>query len=197
MNALWIKQAAAGALVLLPLANPVLVNAAPAPNRLITTQSAGAARIGMTVAAARKALKGYALKRASDGDGVALIAVMQGKKVMMTLYAGEEDPQAPIRERAVIELIEVTDTGFATSAGVRPGMLVSKVERRYGKLKEIVRSEIESREYAEFSTAPAGMSFRLLATSGSEAGRYKPGTSRTSTFAPTAYLYSVIISKRR
>src|SRR5205807_888609 len=132
-------------------------------------------------------------KRASDGEGIPLIAVLQGKKQMMTLYAGEEDPGAPIREKAAIELIEVTDPGYAKKAAVHPGMLLKDVERSYGKLKEIVKSEIESREYAEFSTSPAGLSFRVQAKNDGEAGSYKADAARTSTYTPTAYLYSVSI----
>lgn len=169
--------------------------AARAANRLITPESVGAVRLGMTVAAARKALQGHTLQRASDGDGVALIAVLNGRKTVLTLYAGEEDPAAPLREKAVIELIEVTDARYATRAGVHPGMLLPEVERHYGKVKRITRSEIEAREYAEFRASPPGMDFRVQAKSGAEAGVYK-GTVAT-TYTPTAYLYSVSIRKRR
>lgn len=169
--------------------------AARAANRLITAEAVGAARLGMTVAAARKALKGHILKRAADAEGVALIAVLNGKKTVMTLYAGEEDPAAPIREKAVIELIEVTDARYATRAGVHPGMLLTEVERHYGKVKRITKSEIESREYAEFRASPPGMDFRVQGKSGAEAGVYK-GTVAT-TYTPTTYLYSVSIRKRR
>lgn len=53
----------------------------------------------------------------------------------MTLSAGEDDPGAPINEKAVIHLIEVTDADDATKTGVFPGMLLKDVERHCGKLK--------------------------------------------------------------
>jgi len=189
------SQLAAGAVVLLTGVSLALVGAAPAAPRLITAKSVGAARLGMTVATARKALQGFILKRASDGEGLALIAVLNGKKPVMTLYAGEEDPSAPINEKAVIQVIEVTDARYATKAGVHPGMLLKVVERRYGRLKQIRRSEIEAREYAEFSTRPAGMSFRVQGKN-DEAGSYKAGAASTSTYTPSAYLYSVSIQER-
>ena len=74
-------------------------------------------------------------------------------------------------------------------------MLLKDVERHYGKLKRIYMSPIEAREYAEFSTSPADMSFRVQAKNG-EAGVYGQGTAVT-TYTPTAYVYSVSISKRR
>lgn len=181
-----------GALALVAQLNLALVDAAPAANRLITAKSAGAVQLGATVATARKVLRGFTLKRALDGEGNPLIGVLNGKKPVMTLSAGEEDPDARIREKAVIEWIEVTDAGYGTKAGVRPGMLVKDVERHYGKLKRIVKNEIESREYAEFSKSPAGMTFCVQAPNG-DAGSYKANASVASKYTPAASVYSISI----
>jgi len=174
--------------------------AAPSAGRRITSKSVGPVRLGMTVAAARKALKGFTLERASDGDGAALIAVVRGKNSPMSLYAGEDDASAPIHEKAVIEFIEVTDRDYATKAGVHPGMSLKEAARIYGKVKEIEMSEIEAREYATFSREPAGLTFRVRAASG-VAGLYPPekagdpsASRHASKYAPDARIYSIGVS---
>src|SRR4051812_47300983 len=83
-------------------------------DHLITPRSVGPVRLGMTVATARKLLKGLRLERTSDGDGVALIAATRGKRTPMVLYAGESDASAPIQEKAKIENIEVTASSYRT-----------------------------------------------------------------------------------
>lgn len=129
--------------------------------RRITSNSAGPVRIGMTVAEARKALPGRTLARTTDGEGVALIEVKEGQTLEMLLYAGEENAESPVDEQARIELINVYDSRYQTAESVHPGMPVSEIEAKYGKLTRIVTSEIESREYAEFPKAPAGLSFQV------------------------------------
>src|SRR3954451_14302366 len=79
------------------------LDATPAVNRLITPRSVGPVRLGMTVAAARKALKGFSLQRTGDGEMSTLIGVLHGKRSVMTLYAGEKDSGPSINPKAVIE----------------------------------------------------------------------------------------------
>jgi hypothetical protein len=108
----------------------------------------------------------------------------------MTLYAGEEDRDAKINETAIIEFIEVWSKNFQTAEGVRPAMKVAEVEKKYGKVKEIMISEIESREFATFANQPEGIQFRLLSED-STAGNYAKGESKTTRYAPNAYLFSI------
>lgn len=129
-------------------------------NFLITSNSVGTIRIGMTVAEARKAMSGVTFSRTEDGEGIALIAVKQGDKELMTIYAGEEDSEKPINENAKIEQIEVWSSNFKTAEGVHPKMKISDVEKIYGKIKNEFTSEIESRQFIEFTNEPKGFSFR-------------------------------------
>jgi hypothetical protein len=147
----------------------------------------------MTVARVRKALPGYILSRTSDGEGIALIAVERRGKTLMTLYAGEPDPTRRINERAVIEHIEALDAYYRTSAGVHPRMSLSEAEKKYGKVKEIMVSEIESREYVTFERQPAGIQLRVMNDSGM-AGVYAEGENRTKRYAPTAYVLSISVT---
>ncbi len=158
-------------------------------NFLITSKSAAGVRIGMTVSQARKVLSGCRLKRSSDGEGVVLIAADCGRKHVMTFYAGEEDFEARIDERAKIEFIEVWDPRFKTRDGIHPKMLVSQAEKRIGKLKKIILTEIESREFIEFSQERKGIAYRVYG------GIYPPGKTTTTRYRLGIRLYSIQVRK--
>lgn len=162
-------------------------------NNLITENSAGKVKLGMTVAEVRQAVKPMTLIRTSDGEGIALIAVNQGKNTTMTLYAGEENPDAKINENAKIQQIEVWDKSFQTAENVRAGMLLSEAEKKYGKVTKVMMSEIEAREYAEFTNQPKGLDFRLTATN-ETAGIYPNGERETTKYAKTASLLSILVT---
>ncbi len=156
------------------------------PSRLITKDSAGPVRIGMTVAQARKALPKLKFARTMDGEGMALIEVKNGETLEMILYAGEENPESPINEQAKIEFISVFGETYKTAEGIHPGMPLREVEKRYGKLISITMSEIESREYVEFSRPPAGLSFRAGLPEIGVAGVYPEGKRETKTYVPSS-----------
>lgn len=161
---------------------------------MIDSDSVGAIKLGMTVAEAKKVMPEANFTRSSDGEGIALIGVLQNKDVLMTLYAGEEDSEAAIDENAKIEFIEVWSSEYKTAEGVHPNMKLSDAEKKYGKVKEIQMSEIESREYAKFANHPKGFDFRLSAKN-SMAGMYKEGKMKTSKYSPNTYIFSIQISK--
>ena len=154
---------------------------------LITANSAGKVKLGMTIAELRKAVAPMKVSRTSDGEGVALIAVKQGKTDVMTIYAGEEDRDVPIDNNARVEQIWVWSRAYKTAAGVHPGMLVSAAERHYGKVKEIIMSEIEARESATFENHPDGLYIRL----DSGDGDFPAGSSTTMKYKPTARIFSI------
>lgn len=162
---------------------------------LITDNSVGPVRLGITVAQARRALRGFTLSRTSDGEGVALIAVKRSKQTVMTLYAGEQDRRSRINERAKIEFIEVWDPRYHAVDGVRPKMPLRQVEQKYGQLMEIRLSEIEAREFATFTTHPIGIQLRARDDTGM-AGIYNEGETTTTRYAHSAYLMSISITGR-
>ena len=164
---------------------------------LITSNSVGIVRLGMTVAKARKLLKGYTIKRISDGDGLALIAITKGRKTLITIYAGEEDAEKPINEKAIIECIYVWDETFKTADGIHPNMSVRDAEKILGKVQEVFMSEIESREFAVFTKKPKGLLFRVDVNSEGEypfAGDYAKGKRHSETYTPNAFIISIQVS---
>jgi hypothetical protein len=160
---------------------------ASAQANLITPNSAGKVKLGMTITEVRKAVAPMKLTRTSDGEGVALIAVKQGKNEVMTIYAGEDNRDAPIDNNAKVDQIWVWSNNYKTANGVHPGMLVSRAEKLLGPVKEIGISEIESREHAEFLNQPDGLHFRL----DSGDGDFPEGSSTTTKYKPTAKIFSI------
>jgi hypothetical protein len=104
------------------------------------------------------------------------------------LWAEEDDASAPIDWSRRITAIETFSPAFHTAEGVRPGSLVSHVETVFCKTKEIVESEIESRQYIVFESQPAFARFRLDYTGVFSSG----GTTRE--FKPGARILSIAIS---
>jgi hypothetical protein len=156
----------------------------------IGAQSAGNIKIGMTVSEARKAMPGFAFKRTSDGEGLALVSVEKAGDTHMVLFAGEDDPDSKIDEKARVEYIEVFSPNYKTSEGLSPGMKLDQAEKLSGKITEIILSEIESREYATFAKGPKGFSIRLMNGNGM-AGVYAKGSNTTTKYARAAYIFSI------
>ncbi len=131
------------------------------PTHLITKNSAGPVRLGMTVAQAPKALPKQKFARTADGEGLALIEVKSGQILEMILYAGEDNAESPINEQDKVQAISVFGEKYRTAEGVHPGMPLREVEKKYGKLTGISMSEIEMREYAEFPKKPASLLLKV------------------------------------
>ena len=165
------------------------VNLMGQQNFNITSQGAGGIKLGMTVDQARKALRGCQFKRDSDGEGVALISVTCRKKRLMTLYADEANSDDPINYRSRIEFIEVWDRRFKTADGIHVGMLVSDIEKKLGKVKEIAFAEIESREFVTFTKRPSNIHFRIYG------GIFPPRKESTTKYEKGTKLFSIQIHK--
>jgi hypothetical protein len=117
----------------------------------------------MTLDEARKALPSATFKRATDGDGAALVEVRfaPAPTTAVLVWADEDDSDAPIDWSKKIVTIETFSPAFHTAAGIHPGSSISEAEKAYGKTKAIKKSEIESREYITFARQPAHLTFRL------------------------------------
>lgn len=172
----------------------LLAGLAQAKTYSITSTSAGPVKLGMSVAQVRKAVKPWKLSRTSDGEGVALIAVKNGNTLIMTLYAGEPDPDAKINENARIELIQVHAWNFVTSNGVHKGMLLKDAEKKYGKIKQIMLSEIESREFATFTKHPKGLDFQVGGPS-TPVGVYAPGNNTSRRYRNGSFIVAIQVRR--
>jgi hypothetical protein len=143
----------------------------------------------MTLDAARRALPVARFARTSDGDGAALVEVTLAANESLILWADEDDPDAPIDWSKQIKSIETFSAAFHTAEGIRAGALVKDVEKVFGHTREIVKSEIESREYIEFEQQPVYLTLRLDYT-----GIFSAGKRTTAQFEPGGKILSVAVS---
>lgn len=168
-------------------------------NYLITSNSAGGIRLGMTVAQARKALKGVSLSKYWSGDGLVMIQVIKNGEDIMHLYTGEEDPDSKINEKGKIEFIEVFDANYKTADGIRPMMLVKNAAKILGGIERVFKSEIEAREFVIFKRKPKGLAFHVQVERETGkymyAGIYPDGKREGTRCVPTAYILGIQISK--
>lgn len=166
-------------------------NSAMPDSYLISSAGIGAVRLAMTLDEARRAMPAGSFARTSDGDGVALVEVTLAPDTSLVLFAEEDDAEAPIDWTKEIRRIETFSAAFHTTDGVRPGALVRDVEGVLGKTREIVKSEIESREFIEFERQPAFLTFRLDYT-----GVFSGEARTTREYKPEAKILSIAVSPR-
>tara|TARA_B110000037_G_scaffold161873_1_gene182863 strand:+ start:50873 stop:51889 length:1017 start_codon:yes stop_codon:yes gene_type:complete len=161
----------------------VAVQLAEAIAPMVSANSAGLIKLGMTIAEAREAMNEASFKRSSEGEGIALVTISVNEKTIMRLSAVEENAESTVAGDAVIDFIDVMDTGYKTKDGVHPGISLEDAEKVYGKASELVMSELEAREYVTFPNQPSGLYFRLSNKNGS-AGIYKAGEMVTTSYRP-------------
>ena len=157
--------------------------AAETTSAIVTANSAGSVKLGMTIAEAQAEMKEADFKRSADEEGVALVTVSMDDKPILRLSAGEENVEAAVDGKAVIEFIDVMDPDYKTTDGVHAGMSIEEAEKAYGKASELVTSELEAREYVTFLKQPSGLFFRLSNKNGT-AGIYKAGEMVTTNYRP-------------
>jgi hypothetical protein len=151
---------------------------------LIDSQTVGAIRLGMTAAQVRQTLRSATLRPSQDGDGLPLLQVMRDRLHTMDLYVDA-------KEHSKIDLIRVYDGACATRDGVHPGMPLAEVARRYGRLKRLMVTEIESREYADFEKLPPWLGIQV---GNGQAGIYPPGKRCTTSYTSSAHIASLWVS---
>lgn len=141
-----------------------LVAAVPgdfARDRSITPTAIGPIVLGATLAEARREVPNAKFRRIADGDGVALVVIDLGPDESIIVWAGEDEPTAPIDWSQTIQSIETFSPRFTINGLIAPGTTVDYAAMVWGPVQQIVRSEIESREYVEFAQQPPGFTLRL------------------------------------
>ena len=159
---------------------------------LITPSAMGHVRLRMTLEEARQAVPVASFNRTTDGDGAALVEISFGQDSSLSVWAEEDDPATPIDWSKRIVTIETFSAAFHTREGIHPGSLVTEAVRIFGPVREITKSEIESREYVTFARQPRELTFRLDYT-----GIFSTASRRTTEFEPGAKIWSIAISSTR
>ncbi|MEM6279458.1 MAG: hypothetical protein AAF733_08275, partial [Verrucomicrobiota bacterium] len=160
---------------------------------LITATSVGAAQIGMTIGEIRSEFPGARLERTSDGEGIAYVAIIENEELLIEMVTDQYDVEAPILDTERVAMIVVRHPRFATANGIRLGSDLGELDLRIGPVREILTSEIESREYASFERQPSGLQFQIL-NDENTAGIYDPDTYKTKRFREGSYISSITVT---
>jgi len=128
---------------------------------LITSNSVGPVRLGMTLAQVRKAVGLMKIKKGEGIEGVPALEVMSSSQTDMVLYFKDNESMdrfsknaSKIYESSKVEMINVLSDRYQTSQGVRIGTLLSKVEKQLGKLENIFYTESRGENVAVFKAFP-------------------------------------------
>jgi hypothetical protein len=128
---------------------------------LITSNSVGPVRLGMTLAQVRKAAGRMKLKKGKGIEGIPAVEVMSGSQTDMVLYFKDNDGMdrfsknaSKIYEFSKVEMINVLSDRYQTSQGVRIGTLLAKAEKQLGKLENISHTEPRGENVAVFKAFP-------------------------------------------
>lgn len=165
--------------------------AADSPSCLIQSKQVGSLRVGMTVRVARQVLRGVVFELAEDADHMTMQTVTRGGAKIMDLYLDADETNL---EKARIALIRVYDPQCATVKGIHPGSLLLEIEKQYGQLIRLERTEVESREYAEFEKVPSWLSIQ---SGNGEAGVYLKKKRCAESFVTNAKANSLWVSGER
>ena len=129
---------------------------------LIQKDSIGGIKLGQNLKQVKQKFPKAKMERTSDAEGVAYVAITLSKDVMVfALQDGDDNPDSPIKLHRKIDSLSTYSPACHTVSGVHPGMKIKDAEAKLGKVKKIIMSEIESREYAIFTRHPKHFDFRM------------------------------------
>ena len=129
---------------------------------LIQKDSIAGIKLGQNLKQVKQKFPKAKMERTSDAEGVAYVAITLSKDVMViALQDGDDNPDSPIKLHRKIDSLSTYSPACHTASGVHPGMKIKDAEAKLGKVKKIIMSEIESREYAIFTRHPKHFDFRM------------------------------------
>ncbi len=150
---------------------------------LIQPGSVGPIHDGMTVMQVRQVLRGATLKPSEDADRLPTMIIIRGGLHTMDLYTDNE--------RSKVGLIRVFDESCATGDGVHPGMSLTEVGAKFGRLRRLRVIDAEAREFADFDRLPDWLEVQV---GNGRTGNYPPGKRCTTSYAPGARIGSLWVS---
>ena len=162
---------------------------------LIEKDSIAGIKLGQNLKQVKQKFPKAKMERTSDAEGVAYVAITLSKDVLVFAFQdGEEDPDAPIKLHKKIDFLETDSPACHTASGVHPGMKIKDAEAKLGKVKQIIMSEIESREYAIFTRHPKHFEFRMEMGTGIYPGKGE-APNQTRRYRKTRHISLISVSK--
>ncbi|HFC8841272.1 TPA: hypothetical protein ACFU1U_001901 [Neisseria subflava] len=164
---------------------------------LIQKDSIGGIKLGQNLKQVKQKFPKAKMERESDAEGVAFVAITLSKDVMVIAFQdGDDDPDSPIKLHKKINFLETDSPTCHTASGVHPGMKIKDAEAKLGKVKKIIMSEIEAREYVTFARQPKHFTFEVERGTGIYPGK-GGAPNQTRRYRQMARIEAISVSKSR
>ncbi|MEZ5344667.1 MAG: hypothetical protein R2681_03830 [Pyrinomonadaceae bacterium] len=176
-------------------------------NYLITTNSVGDTKIGMTIGEARKVFKGAEFNQFDYGEEGIWIEVTDKDKLLIRFSTdqknaeSDDDGRVAIDDSAKIERIEISNDSapYKTAEGIGVGSTVADAEKAFGRVTKIELWEYDASEHAWFENGPPAYSFTINPAENADedvsAGDYPADEYSTTKYTAGAYISSITVSK--
>ena len=164
---------------------------------LIQKDSIAGIKLGQNLKQVKQKFPKAKMERESDAEGVAFVAITLSKDVMVIAFQdGDDDPDSPIKLHKKINFLETDSPTCHTASGVHPGMKIKDAEAKLGKVKKIIMSEIEAREYVTFARQPKHFTFEVERGTGIYPGK-GGAPNQTRRYRQMARIEAISVSKSR
>ncbi len=124
----------------------------------IDSNSIAGIPLGITLAQVRQQFPNAVLTPLQDAEGIQFTSIKITPEIEIFAYT---DGNQANHDDSPITYMDTASRVCKTAAGVHPFMELAQAEKIYGAVQQIVMSEIESRQTAEFDQQPPELSFRI------------------------------------
>lgn len=119
----------------------------------LTANSIGGIKLGQTLSQVKRQFPKIKLAQTQDAEGAALTEIRLDKNTVIYAHIDENTKK--------IDFLETFSSACQTASGIAPNMPLRDVQTRLGKLKRITLTEIEMRQFAEFTHQPKWLTMRV------------------------------------
>ena len=162
---------------------------------LIQKDGIGGIKLGQNLKQVKQKFPKAKMERTSDAEGVAYVAITLSKDVMVIAFQdGDDDTDSPIKLHKKIDSLSTYSPACHTASGVHPGMKIKDAEAKLGKVKKIIMSEIEAREYVTFARQPKNFTFEVERGTGIYPGKGE-APNQTRRYRQTGRIEAISVSQ--
>ena len=164
---------------------------------LIQKDGIGGIKLGQNLKQVKQKFPKAKMERTNDAEGVAYVAITLSKDVMVIAFQdGDDDPDSPIKLHKKIDFLSTYSPACHSASGVHPGMKIKDAEAKLGKVKKIIMSEIEAREYVTFARQPKHFTFEVERGTGIYPGKGE-APNQTRRYRQTVRIEAISVSQYR
>jgi hypothetical protein len=172
----------------------------PGQPNVITTDSIGKARIGMTFGELKKTLGKGTTFEVTNNFAVDFSAIAVKKQGQVQFYIPYEQ-STKLTDDSQIQYLVTDNPSYKTEQGVSPGMTIKQASQIYGAARLRLNREQESKEVVSFAQQPAQITFYGVLPGGKDfAGVYpdsnEPAALETDKYNDRAQIGKIIVACR-